>query len=80
VPKIFGVSCKGRCWYIVRTFGRFYVHWVYFKVSWYIFPVLVGCTSEKSGNPAGVVNHAIKMGLLPVLIVASDASGGVALG
>jgi hypothetical protein len=42
--------------------------------------VLVGCTSEKSGNPAGVVNHAIKMGLLPVLIVASDASGGVALG
>jgi hypothetical protein len=29
---------------MLRPFGLFYGHLVYFMVIWHIFPVLVGCT------------------------------------
>jgi hypothetical protein len=40
----FGVSCNGRCWHILWTFGLFYWHMVYFSR----FGMLC---QEKSGNP-----------------------------
>jgi hypothetical protein len=30
----FGGSSKGRCWYILWSFGLFYEHLVYFVVFW----------------------------------------------
>jgi hypothetical protein len=42
----FGGTCNGRCWYILRPFGLFYGHLVYFMVIWCIFPVLVHGTKK----------------------------------
>jgi hypothetical protein len=59
-PKIpigvnFGGSCNIICWYILwsilRPFGIFYNHLVYFVVIWYIFPHFCMSYKEKSGNP-----------------------------
>jgi hypothetical protein len=33
-------------WYILRAFGIFYCHLVYFMVTYYIFPSLVCCTKK----------------------------------
>jgi hypothetical protein len=41
-------------WNILQAFGIFYDHLVHFVSIWYILPVLVSCTDEKSGNPGGV--------------------------
>jgi hypothetical protein len=38
-------------WNILRPFGIFCGHLGYFMTIWYIFPVLVSCNQEKSGNP-----------------------------
>jgi hypothetical protein len=40
------VSCNGRHWYILCMLGLSYGHLVYFMVIWYIFPVLVFCTTK----------------------------------
>jgi hypothetical protein len=50
----FGLSCNGRCWYILRIYGLFYIqpfhnfycHLVYFVVIWDIFSVLVYFTKK----------------------------------
>jgi hypothetical protein len=49
----FGVSCNGRCWYILWPFDQFYGHLVYIMAIWHIFPrfgifyhVLVFCTQK----------------------------------
>jgi purine-cytosine permease-like protein len=65
-PKIpiwvnFGVSCNGRCWYILWPFGLFYIHLVYYVAILYIlwlfgiflvyFLSFGMLHNEKSGNP-----------------------------
>jgi hypothetical protein len=57
-PKIpiwetIGGSCNGRYWYILWAFGQFCISilyifgtFVYFVVIWYIFRVLVYCTTK----------------------------------
>jgi hypothetical protein len=44
-------------WSILRPFGIFCSHLVYFTVIWYIFPFLVCCTKKKSGNPGQEVSN-----------------------
>jgi hypothetical protein len=46
-------SCSGRCWNILKPFGLFYGHLVYFVTIWNIlwlfaifFPVLVCCDKK----------------------------------
>jgi hypothetical protein len=53
----FGLSCNGRCWYILRIFGLFYVHLI-FLLPFGIFRGNLGyflrfgiLHQEKSGNP-----------------------------
>jgi hypothetical protein len=61
-PKIpiwlnLGVSCNGKCLYIVCPFGQFSGHLVYFMALWYIYGHLVYFPRfgilwhDKSGNP-----------------------------
>jgi hypothetical protein len=33
-------------WNILRTFGKFYDHWVQLVMIWHIFPVLVSRTKK----------------------------------
>jgi hypothetical protein len=50
----FGGSFNGRFCYILWQIGLFYGHFVYFKVIWYIFPVLVYFAKK---NPATILER-----------------------
>jgi hypothetical protein len=39
-------------WKILQTFGRFYGHFAYLEVIWYIYPRFGKLYQGKSGNPA----------------------------
>jgi hypothetical protein len=54
----FGGSYSGRCWYILRPFGLFCCHTVYFMAIWYIlwpfgvyFPTFLYATTRKIWQP-----------------------------
>jgi hypothetical protein len=58
-PKIpiwvnIGGPCNGRCWFILRPFGKFYGHLVYMLVIWYIcclFGIFVGSKKNLATLP-----------------------------
>jgi hypothetical protein len=61
-PKIpirvsFAGSCNRKCWYILWPFGPFSSHFVYFMALWYIFHVLVYCTTEYLATVHTSKNH-----------------------
>jgi hypothetical protein len=63
----FGGTCNRRFWSILRPFGLFYGHLIYFMVIWYIFSHFGMLCQEKSGNPALYPNtHSFKSELATV--------------
>jgi hypothetical protein len=44
---------------VLSPFGIFGVHFIYFMVIWYIFPVLVSCTMKNLATPAAYSKIAI---------------------
>jgi hypothetical protein len=55
-------------WYILRPFGIFYDHLVYFVVNWCIFPRFGMLSQEKPGNPALHTYACAILGYMPTLL------------